>query len=308
MSLITTCPACGTMFRVVSDQLRVSEGWVRCGHCAEVFDATSHMAPGSEPVPGTDVAGDGAAAGAGPDPSADDPIASDLAASPLDAPFVFRRSDLAADSVADPAAPPGAMDSAAWDDAGVDSSAPSDPAAGHEPVHEVGFVRDARRKAFWSRSPVRVMLVLALLLLAAALAGQVAFQNRDRLAVEQPALRPVLASACDVLQCTLQPPRHIDTLAIESSSFNKLRGDAFRLNFTVRNNAPMEVAVPAMELTLTDSQDQPVLRRVLLPGEIGAGSVIAGGADWTASVALAVNGNGAQSSRIAGYRLLAFYP
>ena len=27
------------MFKVVPDQLKVSGGWVRCGHCAEVFDA-----------------------------------------------------------------------------------------------------------------------------------------------------------------------------------------------------------------------------------------------------------------------------
>ena len=40
MSLITSCPACGTMFRVVPDQLKISEGWVRCGHCSEVFDAS----------------------------------------------------------------------------------------------------------------------------------------------------------------------------------------------------------------------------------------------------------------------------
>ncbi|HOF31808.1 MAG TPA: zinc-ribbon domain-containing protein, partial [Burkholderiaceae bacterium] len=43
MSLITRCPACGTMFRVVPDQLRISEGWVRCGQCAEVFDAARNL-------------------------------------------------------------------------------------------------------------------------------------------------------------------------------------------------------------------------------------------------------------------------
>jgi predicted Zn finger-like uncharacterized protein len=43
MSLITRCPACGTMFKVVPDQLRISEGWVRCGHCAEIFDATASL-------------------------------------------------------------------------------------------------------------------------------------------------------------------------------------------------------------------------------------------------------------------------
>lgn len=39
MSLATSCPSCGTVFRVVQDQLKVSEGWVRCGHCQEVFNA-----------------------------------------------------------------------------------------------------------------------------------------------------------------------------------------------------------------------------------------------------------------------------
>lgn len=43
MSLATRCTACGTIFRVVPDQLRVSEGWVRCGRCAEVFDAREQL-------------------------------------------------------------------------------------------------------------------------------------------------------------------------------------------------------------------------------------------------------------------------
>src|SRR6476620_1776313 len=39
MSLATRCTSCGTAFRVVQDQLKVSEGWVRCGRCNEVFNA-----------------------------------------------------------------------------------------------------------------------------------------------------------------------------------------------------------------------------------------------------------------------------
>ena len=39
MSLATRCTACGTAFRVVQDQFKVSEGWVRCGRCNEVFNA-----------------------------------------------------------------------------------------------------------------------------------------------------------------------------------------------------------------------------------------------------------------------------
>lgn len=43
MSLATRCPACGTVFRVVPDQLKVSEGWVRCGRCCEVFNAAQPL-------------------------------------------------------------------------------------------------------------------------------------------------------------------------------------------------------------------------------------------------------------------------
>ncbi|HRH90144.1 MAG TPA: zinc-ribbon domain-containing protein, partial [Rubrivivax sp.] len=43
MSLATRCPACGTVFRVVQDQLKVSDGWVRCGRCAEVFNAAQRL-------------------------------------------------------------------------------------------------------------------------------------------------------------------------------------------------------------------------------------------------------------------------
>src|SRR3982751_4619035 len=50
MSLITRCPACGTMFKVVADQLKVSQGWVRCGHCSEGFDASLHLQPAQIPT------------------------------------------------------------------------------------------------------------------------------------------------------------------------------------------------------------------------------------------------------------------
>jgi len=51
MSLITRCPACETLFKVVPDQLRISDGWVRCGQCEEVFDASRNLL--SEAFPST---------------------------------------------------------------------------------------------------------------------------------------------------------------------------------------------------------------------------------------------------------------
>lgn len=43
MNLLTRCPACATLYRVVPDQLRISEGWVKCGQCNDIFDASKHL-------------------------------------------------------------------------------------------------------------------------------------------------------------------------------------------------------------------------------------------------------------------------
>jgi hypothetical protein len=154
---------------------------------------------------------------------------------------------------------------------------------------------------------MRVLLTLLLLVLAALLAGQVAYRDRDRLALSSPTLRPWLARMCDVMACRLGAPLQIESIAIETSSFNKLRGDTYRLNVTLRNQSQNPVAMPSLELTLTDAQDQAVVRRVLPPAEFAPGRAALTTGDWSTSVALAVDAT-ATGGRVAGYRLLAFYP
>jgi len=348
MSMITGCPACGTLFRVVPDQLKISEGWVRCGHCGEVFDATAHLhedpvpheaGPPAEDRPPAPVhaqavedghatredlpAGEPAAARGAPPPipeashaeapavaapsasaaHADEPAeveGSHRAAAP-----VLLRADEALDE--DSYLPMEALRREAGpddDDAdAADSRLPAD-----LPVDDdVSFLREARRKAFWRRPLVRALLLLAALGLLALLAVQVGVHDRDRLAAVHPSLRPWLERVCEPLGCRVGAPRRIDAIAIDSSNFTKLRPDAYRLSFTLKNQAGQPVAVPALELTLTDTADQPVVRRVLTPRELGApAETIAPGGEWSAGAALAVEP--AAATRIAGYRLLAFYP
>ncbi len=43
MKMFTSCPACGTTFRVHPDQLTARGGQVRCGQCTSVFDARSAL-------------------------------------------------------------------------------------------------------------------------------------------------------------------------------------------------------------------------------------------------------------------------
>ena len=334
MSLITRCPACGTMFKVVPDQLRISEGWVRCGHCADVFEATAHLqtdvgsaeaaappkassAPMPQSVAGTagDDGPESEAFGSSLHTEIDEGVAFDapdsaqleaealaLVEQPLDRPFELRRRD---DSEIDSSQPQ--ADSVAAPDTGSkgDSIAPASEAVVHD---DVSFVREARRKDFWKRPRTRAGLLFSARALAIVLALQIAVHDRDRLATASPALRPWLAKLCEPLKCRIGPPRQIDAIAIDSSSFNKLRGDAYRLNVTLKNQGAIAVAMPALELTLTDGQDQALVRRVLMPAELGAAaSVIAPTSEWSGSLALAVAANGT-GARIAGYRLLAFYP
>src|SRR5689334_22176460 len=43
MLLATRCPFCETVFRLQPEQLTLRRGLVRCGHCKEVFDASSSL-------------------------------------------------------------------------------------------------------------------------------------------------------------------------------------------------------------------------------------------------------------------------
>ncbi len=110
------------------------------------------------------------------------------------------------------------------------------------------------------------------------------------------------------MQCSVAPWRQIESVLIDSSSFSKLRADVYRLSLTFKNTAEREVALPALELSVTDTQDQVLIRRVFLAGDLGMSStVLAAGSEFPVSLALniAINGN---AERITGYRVLAFYP
>lgn len=160
-----------------------------------------------------------------------------------------------------------------------DVAADDDAAADAAPTEDVSFVKAARRRAFWRRPLVRVALVAVCLGLLAALAGQVAVHERNRLAAMEPRLRPALLALCESLACALAPQlRQISDVVIDSSSFNKARGDSYVLAITMKSRATLPLEMPAVELTLTDAQDQPVLRRVLHAlRDVGAPRTACGG-------------------------------
>jgi hypothetical protein len=159
----------------------------------------------------------------------------------------------------------------------------------------------ARRGTLW--------WALAALLAAATLAAQAAYRYRAELAVMAPWTRPALDTACHALGCEIPLPRRPELMSIESSD---LQADARRagvivLNAVIRNRARFAQAYPALELTLTDEGDRPVLRRVLAPADYlepgRAPQGIAAGGE--AALRVYLDSGGARAS---GYRLYLFYP
>ncbi len=153
----------------------------------------------------------------------------------------------------------------------------------------------------------------AALVAALALTAQAAYRYRAELAVLAPATRAPLLAACRLLRCEVSLPRRPDLMAIESSD---LQTDARRdglivLNAVLRNRSRFPQEYPALELTLTDEGDRPLMRRVLAPSEYleaaRAAQLLAQGIapGGEAQLRIFLDSNRARAT---GYRLYLFYP
>ncbi|MCF8169104.1 MAG: DUF3426 domain-containing protein [Rhodoferax sp.] len=357
MSLITQCPACTTMFRVVSDQLRVSDGWVRCGQCDEVFDASAHL---QSDVIDVESAADSATS---PNEELTDP-AETTEFSPLVPEASVQEQSVAPKPEAD-------IDPALQNQSATAIGAPALALRGSEPVHADSFLEKSPKElsrfqefnavlsaeharllsdqalqalpdaagqatpryrqsdspsisastdalpsflrhpsapSVWQRPLVRSLLALACLVLSGVLVLQLAVQERDRLAAHVPSTQPWLESVCTLFACEVAALRQIEAIVIDSSSFSKDRPDTYRLNFTLKNTAAVDVAIPSLELTLTDLREESLVRRVFGPEELGIRQKrFASGTELSASLPIGIRIAGT-ADRITGYRLLAFYP
>ena len=368
MNLVTRCPACATMFKVVPDQLKIANGWVRCGQCSEVFeaslvpdpDAPSALdLPGRMPLPQTPEtpsfsafspqglaekfveATDGAPS-LTPDfaqPLQEAPTPQDEAApqapTPADEAVPQAWMEIQPDALpaqlaaamaepqeperieptfsgADPAFKPDNPPLA--EPVSFSANAPEAPPLAAEPLEptgELSFIRDAQRKAFWKTPRMHTALGLLFALLLAALALQWTVRQKDVLAAQEPRLAPWLQALCRPLGCEVRPLRRIESVQIDSANFSKSGPQAYRLTFVLKNSGAAELEIPAVEVTLTDSQDQALVRRVLLPAQFGVtAATLQAHAELAGVVALtlATEGDPAAALPVAGYRILAFYP
>jgi len=278
MRVITHCPACQTQFFATEEQLNQHGGKVRCGQCMHVFDARAQLVSISE---GTENAADA-------DSSKDDTSAVD--------------SVTPAEILTEPEPP-----AATTETTGTETKADT---AKQQPA----YLGDAAKKNRFRSSHVgnksRAWLwVVALLLMVLLAVMQSVYFLRDEIAIYYPKAKPYLVQACQKLSCSINLPEKIESITIDDSDMQEDPDHPGLVHFasTLINGGSHVLAYPNLELTLTDVEDKPVLRRIFKPNEyLPAGTNIADGiqAGEETRIKLAIT---TSDIAVAGYRVFVTY-
>lgn len=331
---ITHCPNCQTQFFVNEDQLKQHGGLVRCGQCLHVFNAKEQFVPTSTPSPVS-------TAHVAPTPT--EVATTTLTPANSDAPSSWPKIDLSfeestpdqhsLEAKPEPAVVPADAQSSAAPanehaasttvHTGALAELPHDPTsiAAHPPNdtnilnfshHQSNDFNDlakhAKRDGKKSTSH-RWLWVLGTLLLVLAAAGQSAYFLRNTIATYYPNLKPLLVQACQHLKCSIELPKQIEWIVIDDSDMQEdlEHTGLMHLSSSLFNKASFVQAYPNIELTLTDTNDSAVLRRIFKPAEYlpPNTNIVAGfSAGKEIKVKLAIT---TQDVSVAGYRLYVTY-
>ena len=294
----TTCPSCGTTFRVKPDQLAARHGQVRCGHCRLIFNGFATLSVGADTATGKNAPRTGEPETASP------PVETRhhrLTLRPGDAAKRLRMDGNARRAEPPPRPPPF---QGSPQPRSENARAEAAPVARDTPeLLPLELTPPATALA----SATRVAAIVGGALLACVV---LAVLFRTQVVRAYPGLSDPIRSVCNLVGCSLPLAQDADSMSIESS---ELRADpdhpkTLMVVATLRNRAHFAQAYPALELTLTDAQDATLLKRKILPEQY-----LTRGMDRTAGIApnaeaairLAV---GADDGRAMGYRLYLFYP
>lgn len=314
MKYITSCPQCETQFMLTKEQLKAYKGKVQCGNCEHIFNAKNRLTEVSDDVNSaaeyqantseqTNVAGISAAVA---DEKPIDAVLSsvlesvpslqDLASAPVE-PDISESNQHAFFETSNIKSKLETQETAVFYDA--------------EQINTPIQIEDLTTDVRFSKPKLKTNVWLVLLsILFAMLAGlQTIYAKRTQLAAEYPQVKPLLQQACAALQCQISLPKNVDLLTIDDSDMQEDEDHENVIKFSslLINNANYVQAYPDIELTLTATDDQPVLRRLIKPTEylITNTNVDTGlAAREEVRVNLAIN---VKDLAVAGYRILLVY-
>ena len=174
------------------------------------------------------------------------------------------------------------------------------------PVIKPEVVR-ARPKPLPSSSATATVVWNVMAFVLALLLGcQMLLHQRHQIRGINPELGPVLSSLCETLSCELHWPMQPDKVSMESGSFKHLGGNDYAFEGVIKNQSDLLMSAPALELSLTDEIDMPVIRKVITPDDMGLTSPLRDHRTQSFEVRFSLDPQA--SSKINGYRAFLFYP
>lgn len=177
---------------------------------------------------------------------------------------------------------------------------------------EPEFVRRGRQQEQSGRTRKIAMLAGSIVLLLILVAqGVITFRNA--LAARFPAAKPALVSSCALLGCRVELPAQIDNLVIETGELTTLGGGAYAFTTQLANQGAVPQAWPSLELSLTDANDKPLVRRVFAPRDYLKSGSSPGAAAAATGLAPRVEQAITLHFRVddlqpSGYHIAVFYP
>lgn len=159
----------------------------------------------------------------------------------------------------------------------------------------VGVTQSAIHPAVWLAAGLVVLLGL-----------QSMVHSRDHLAATMPELRSTLTALCEPMNCEVRWPMSPDNVSMETGTFKRIDANLYSFEGVIKNASAFPVWMPTLELTLTDSDDTAVVRKVITPSDMGLADGLRAGRSQGFEIKFTVDA--AFSSRIIGYRSVLFYP
>lgn len=154
-----------------------------------------------------------------------------------------------------------------------------------------------------AEAPIPFAWLVGAAVLVLALLMQWVVAQRNWLAAEEPALRPLLSALC---ACEVTWPRESEAVLIESSSFTENPQGGYTVQLRLKNTQHHPVAMPALELSLTDLQDQILVRRVFMAEELSNKDHVQALRDVRSTLNFDLDEK--VSQRVIGFRAFVFYP
>jgi predicted Zn finger-like uncharacterized protein len=308
MNYITSCPACETQFLLTKEHLKAHRGKVQCGNCEHIFNAKNRL---------TEVSDDVHSAAEyqailGKEINETTAIVDEK---PIDA--VLSNVLVGVDLISAPNEPDAFADNneaaqtAFFSESTISTSPEIAEAYEAPPINAPIVIEDLTTDVRFSKPKQKTnyWLIFFSLLLALLAGVQTIYAMRTKIAAEHPQFKPLLVQACAALQCDIKLPQNLDFLAIDDSDMQEDENheDVIKFSSLLINNANYAQTYPNIELTLTATDDQPVLRRLIKPNEYlkSNTNVAAGlGAREEVRVNLAIN---VKDLAVAGYRVLLVY-